>query len=202
MIVANGPRAMPRGRRAHAGFTLVELVAVMIITGILAAVAMPRFFERNSFDGRAFADQTRATLRYAHKLAIAQHRNVHVRLNGASVALCYVASCDTALASNLVLAPNGGNSASAATLAACGNSNSWFCEAVPSGITMPTDLVTGLAFSFQFFFDPEGKPYNAGDDGDTALSTFGAGAPQIVRVTGADATVYDITIEPETGYVH
>lgn len=198
MIVANGPRAMPRGRRAHAGFTLVELVAVMIITGILAAVAMPRFFERNSFDGRAFADQTRATLRYAHKLAIAQHRNVHVRLNGASVALCYVASCDTALASNLVRAPNGTNSGSAATLAACGNSNSWFCEAVPSGITMASTPAMGTPF----FFDPEGKPYNFGDDGNSALSTFGAGASQIVRITGADAAVYDITIEPETGYVH
>lgn len=198
MITRHGSTALRCGYRARAGFTLVELVAVMVITGILAAVAMPRFFDRNIFDGRAFADQTRATLHYAHKLAIAQHRNVYVRLNGASVALCYATNCDTALASNLVLAPNGSNSGSAATLAACGTSNSWFCEAVPSGITM----VATPGMGTPFFFDPEGKPYNAGDDGNTATSTFGAGAPQIVRITGADATVYDLTIEPETGYVH
>lgn len=194
MITHHGSTAPRCGYRVRAGFTLVELIAVMIVTGILAAVAMPRFFDRNIFDGRAFADRTRATLRYAHKLAIAQHRNVHVRLDGASVALCYAAACD--VVANLVRAPTGSNSGSAATLAACGNSNSWFCEALPSGITMTLSPVVATPF----FFDPAGKPYNFGDDGATATSTFAA--PQVIHITGADATVYDITIEQETGYVH
>jgi MSHA pilin protein MshC len=60
------------------GFTLIELIMVMVIVGILAIVVAPRFFDNNSFQSRGFADQVQATLRYAQKEAIAQHRNVCV----------------------------------------------------------------------------------------------------------------------------
>ena len=47
------------------GFSMVELIAVMIIAGILAAMALPRFFDRNIFESRGFHDQVISTLRYA-----------------------------------------------------------------------------------------------------------------------------------------
>lgn len=68
------------------GFTLVEMVAILLILGILAAVVGPRFFDRGTFDARSFSDQTLAALRFAQKTAIAQRRTVCVTFSAASVA--------------------------------------------------------------------------------------------------------------------
>ncbi len=60
------------------GLTLVELITVIVILGILAAVVAPRFFDRNVFDSLGFYDQVKSTVRYAQKSAIAQRRFVCV----------------------------------------------------------------------------------------------------------------------------
>jgi MSHA pilin protein MshC len=78
--------------KKNRGFTMVELVTVMIIVGILAAVAMPKFFSRGDYDDREAGDQVKAALRYGQKLAIAQRRSVSVAVSSASGT-----SCDLAL---------------------------------------------------------------------------------------------------------
>ncbi len=75
------------------GFTLIELILVMAIAGILAAVAVPRMVGRNAFDERGFADQLAATVRLAQKLAVSQRTDVFVRLTASDATLCYDAAC-------------------------------------------------------------------------------------------------------------
>ncbi|MBI3432137.1 MAG: type II secretion system protein [Hydrogenophilales bacterium] len=80
-------------RRFCGGFTMVELILVIVVAGILAAVAVPRLIGRNAFDERGFADQLASTVRFAQKLAVAQHTHVYVRLTASDATLCYDPAC-------------------------------------------------------------------------------------------------------------
>lgn len=81
------------------GFTIVELVAVMVITGIIAAIAAPRFIGVDAFDARGSYSTLVSALRYAQKTAIAQRRNVFVNINTTTRVVClgYINDCSSAL---------------------------------------------------------------------------------------------------------
>lgn len=83
----------------ESGFTIVELVAVMVITGIIAAIAAPRFIGVDAFDARGSHGTLVSALRYAQKTAIAQRRNVFVNINTTTRAVClgYTNDCSTAV---------------------------------------------------------------------------------------------------------
>ncbi len=74
--------------RRAAGFTLTELVVVIVIATILSAFAISRI-NTTSFKTEGFANEAAATIRYAQKIAISQHRNVTVTFSAGSVALSY-----------------------------------------------------------------------------------------------------------------
>ncbi|MFZ5465456.1 MAG: pilus assembly FimT family protein [Pseudomonadota bacterium] len=112
------------------GFTQVELVVALVLVGILAAMAIPRFVGRVGFDARGFYDEAQALVRYGQKMAIAQHRNVSVDLSGGQLRLCFDTGC-----SQPVPDPAGAPS---------------FVRTAPSGVN--------IAGPAAFAFDPLGRP--------------------------------------------
>lgn len=130
-------------RRAF-GFTLPELVAVIVIISVLAAVALPRF-NQTAIDTTWFTEQVKAAVRYAQRQAVAQRRLVYVAVAGppsAQLRLCYDAACSQPLR-NLT---DGGN----------------YTLAVPNGVTLS-------ASASPFSFDGLGQPSSA-----VALSVNGS----------------------------
>ena len=83
------------------GFTLVELIVVMVIVGILAVAVIPRFASKADFDARGFSDATASLLRYAQKSAVAQRRLVCVGFSAAAVSLTMASTFGGACNMNL-----------------------------------------------------------------------------------------------------
>lgn len=159
--------------RPQAGFTLAELIIVMMVIGILAVVAVPRMFDMDQFSARGTRDFVGAALRYAQKSAIAMRRNVCVTVSASQVSVTYASNsgADQSCASgNAVLNPGNNRAYSHADNALHGN----------APVSTPVSVI----------FDAMGRPLSAPSTPRTSALT--------ISVTGHAAP---LTIEPETGIV-
>ncbi|MCU6432694.1 type II secretion system GspH family protein [Undibacterium sp. Jales W-56] len=122
-----------------AGFTLIEMIMVLLLVGILSVTLIPRFTDKKTFDARGFFDQSRSMVRYAQKVAIAQRKDVFVRVDSAAGDICllYISTvtCANAVLADAVLNPA---------------DQKKFIQSAPSGISF-----TGSAL---FSFNALGKP--------------------------------------------
>lgn len=97
--------ARPRVTSSPSGFTLVELLIVVVILAILAGIVIPQFSSSTSDATLAALDSDLATVRSAIELYRAQHQNVYPGTTTSIVGSCASGS------------PGTGNAGSAQALA-------------------------------------------------------------------------------------
>lgn len=62
------------------GFTLIELIIVIVILGLISVYALPRFFDLQRFDDRGFYTEILNATRYAQQHAVATNCDIQVTL--------------------------------------------------------------------------------------------------------------------------
>ena len=153
----------------QSGFTMTELVMVIVILGILAVIALPRMSDSSTFRAAAFQDEVAAALRYAQKTAVSHRRLVCATFTTATVTLTIAAVNPAVGCSATTLNSPDGNSSFARSLDA----------------TNVTTTVVG-----PIYFQPSGIATS--DAAGTTIANFNTTVTgmTVITVVGATGLVY------------
>lgn len=171
---------MGRGRVSKgpsAGFTLIELVLVLVLIGVLAAVAAPRFIGNQAWAARGYVDAARSALEFGRQAAVAQRRWVCVDVapGGLTFTRANLSRDDTA--------------------APCGNTQGLILPGSDSPVLAVPDEGIGVSLAggaaSPLIFDGLGRLVDSGG---------GVLGPVQLQVAGDET--YALTIEGSTGHVH
>jgi MSHA pilin protein MshC len=164
----------PRARAA--GFTMVELVVVMILVGVLAAIGIPRLMGDKNMQAVVFGDQVVSGLRRAQKIATG-HRRVVCAAVGPQAVILRLNDCGSA------------------GVAIGGVDDGDFATTDSALSAKPT--VANL------YFQPDGRITT--DAAGTTVVAAGTNSAASIAITGTSGgqstTVRTINVEGSTGYV-
>ncbi|HEX5126200.1 MAG TPA: GspH/FimT family protein [Rhodocyclaceae bacterium] len=170
------PRRRLSGSSFISGFSLIELIVVMTLMGIIAAVGVPRLMDRNVFNDVSTTDQLRGSLRYAQRIAITRNRDVCVTVTGAGDI-------------NFTAAQQSGIGKP------CSTTVGQLSDGSPADITQALgNLPTGITFmpTGTFRFTPSGALTN---NAGTAIAT------RTIQVRRSGVNVGTVSIQRDNGYV-
>jgi MSHA pilin protein MshC len=156
-----------------AGFTFTELIVILLVIGILAAVAIAKLSDINVIQQRSEYDKVVSAIQYARKSAVAQRRYACVAVSATAVSLTLDPNPPESTAT-----PFGGSCPFATALALPSPDPTPSCASNQTCVKNTSIVST----SGNFQFDPRGR----------------ASAQVVVTVSGFPS----ITVEAETGYVH
>jgi len=164
------------------GFTLIELVMILVLIGIIVAVVVPRLGNVTSTKAGAFVDKLRADVRYAQDLAMT--RNTRTRVNFTATTYAVVSST-TSTCSAFV----------AVTDPATGG---------PFTVTINTGAYTGITLTLPAMtcleYNSLGRPYDC-----TGLGNVCSANPSLDMTVTVNANAVpsgSITIYSQTGAVN
>jgi MSHA pilin protein MshC len=120
------------------GFTLVELIVVLLLVSILAVVGLSRFTDQSAFSEWGFTGEVATALRYAQKLAMSSGCDTALTVNAGGYQLRQRAGCKSGGFDISVLLPGG-------TGDYAGNT--------PGGTAVS---------ALNLYFDPTGRPHDMG----------------------------------------
>jgi MSHA pilin protein MshC len=173
---------------SRSGFTLIELVVLLLVVGLLSAFAFQRLGSVGGMKAAAFTDKLRADLRYAQNVAMTRNRRARVYFNGVG----------TAPAAGYAVVVDG----------AAGLCNAFTAVADPAGtgnltVTLAAGDYAGITVtpnaSSCLEYDSLGTPYNC-FAGPANCSATAAG--MTFTVPAASAAVNTITVAAGTGAVN
>ena len=79
--------------RQATGFSLIEMITVVVLLSILGVVALARFGDQDAFAARGFFEDTVAAVRFAQKFAVSSGCDVRVVTTASSYQLLQSSSC-------------------------------------------------------------------------------------------------------------
>ncbi len=160
-------------QQSSSGFTLVELIMVVVVMGILSAVVAPRFVNQDAYRARFFRDDVLAAVRFAQNHAKTTGCDVRFSITNANFTIWRNANC-----ANPALAIAYNNNS---RVTRPGGANNEVVAAVVAGVAVVANVTID--------FSPDGSATCAGTSNINLVSANGGRNDFIV-------------VECATGYVY